>query len=745
MADFAGARAPGQHVLGLEADRPVDATTARPALLASLALAGGLMLCVSFAIWMDAAAGPVLYLVAAGYGAALSCAGALRMPPARRRIWWAVAAGQVLFLVGDVLWTLFENVLHIDPFPSVADVAYLSGYPLIALGLMWLVRGRRRGRDQAAFLDAAILTTGFTVVGTVFVVAPAAESGGTSSLSQTVAAAYPAADLLVLAVVIRMLTTGMARNLSLWALTGGLATLLLVDLVYVMSVVNEAAYPAWIDHGYLLSYLWIGFAALHPSAHALSEPAPDRPSRITIARLSWLGAALVLAPVTDYVAHQVDPGHQSGSWVVLGGGCIAAVLVVLRIGGLVQELQRKAVQLAALARKDGLTGVANRRTWDHELSRACAFARDDGTPLSVAVLDMDNFKLFNDTYGHMMGDLVLKETTAAWTSILHGRGFLARFGGEEFTVLLPNTTAVDAEAVLDRLRTAVTRGQTCSIGLAMWDGVETPADLVSRADQALYHAKHEGRDRIAAHDGRSTTVTVTAASPREDPAEASLRSVYQPIVDLQTGEVIGCEALSRFDGRDPREVFDTAARLGTGASLEAAAIRRALAGWHGDGLLALNTSLTALVTPQVQEALPEDLSRIIVEITETDLVDYTPEVMLAIDDLRARGAQIAIDDVGVGFSNVLRIVTIHPDIIKLDMTLIRDVDSNPLLQAVVAAAMVFAEQTSSTVVAEGIETRAERDCLVRAGVTLGQGYLLGRPQPNPVADADDAREAALQP
>jgi len=689
------------------------------------ALGAGLVMIAAFATVMDTGAGSVLYLGIAAYATLLSVVGAVRMPPAHRRIWWAFATAQGLFLVGDLLWTLFEDVLHTEPFPSVADVAYLGQYPALALGMLWLARGRRRGRDRAAFLDAAILTTGFTVVGTVFFVAPAAETGGSTTLSQVVAAAYPVGDLLVLALAVRMLTAGIVRSPALLGVFGAIATLLAADLHYVVTVVNEAAYPTWIDIAYLMSYLLLGFAVLHPSAHALSEPGPERPERVTAARLVLLGAALVLAPLTGQVARLT--GVEHGPWVVFVGGCVAAVLVVLRLGDLVQDLQRTAIQLSALARKDGLTGIPNRRTWDHELSRACAIAREEGAPLTAAVLDMDNFKQFNDTYGHLKGDLVLKETAAAWASILQGRGFLARYGGEEFTALIPATSTGEAVALLDQLRRSVSHGQTCSIGLAAWDAVETPATLLARADRALYHAKHSGRNRIAIDD-RGTTTVVTRSS-EDNPMLASLRSVYQPIVDLRSGTVVGCEALSRFPGRDPREVFDSAARDGTSARLEAAAIRTALAGWHGTGLLALNTSPSAILTPELNEVLPDDLTGIVIEITEADLVGYTPEVMLAIDGLRARGALIAIDDFGIGFSNIQRVVTIRPDFVKLDMSLVRGIDADPTLQAVVAAALLFAEQTSSVVVAEGIETAEERDCLVRLGIAFGQGFLLGAPEP----------------
>lgn len=702
-----------------------------PTRSAYAALGGGLVLAAAYAALIETTTGTVLYLVIAAYATVLSFIGAARMPRARRRIWWAFAAAQLLFLVGDSIWTLFAEVLDIEPFPSVADIAYVGGYPLLALGILWLVRGRRRGRDRAAFLDAAILTTGFTIVGTVFFVLPAASTGGATVLSQVVAAAYPAGDLLVLALVVRLFTTGVVGNVSLWALCASMASLLVSDLVYVVTVVHGLPYPIWIDLGYVLSYLLLSFAVLHPSAHVLSEPAPDRADRVTPIRLTWLGAALMLAPLTGQVAYLA--GGETGPWVVLVGGCIAAVLVVLRLGDVVRDLQRTAVQLAALAGKDSLTGIPNRRTWDHELSRGCALARDDGTPLSVAVLDMDHFKLFNDTFGHLMGDLVLKETVAGWSAMLEGRGILARFGGDEFTALIP-ATQEEALTLLDTMRRSVTHDQTCSIGLATWDGVETPGALVARADRALYHAKHSGRDRIAVDNGQVPAVLTQPTSL--PPVLASMTTVYQPIVDLRTGEPVGHEALSRFRGRDPQEVFDSADRDGTAPWLEAAAIRSALAGWTGAGLLALNISPSTLLTAPLQDVLPEDLSGYVLEVTEADLVGYTAEVMLAIDGLRARGALIAVDDFGIGFSNIQRVVTLRPDIVKLDMSLVRGIDADTMLQDAVAAALLFAERTGSRVIAEGIETSEERDCLARLGVTHGQGYLLGVPGSPPAAGSN---------
>jgi diguanylate cyclase len=487
----------------------------------------GALSCLMFLLLPAGTAGAVGYLVVSAVGVAMSVLGACLMRGPRRRVWVALAAGQFLYLAGDALWALYEEVLHIAPYPSLADAFYLTRYVLLTLGLMWLIRGRHPGRDRAAFLDAAIISTGFGVLGGVFVVAPAAADGGGSLLSQVVAGAYPVADLLLLAAVVRLFRSGTVRSLSFWSLAGGLTITMVVDIQYVLSVVSGAWFPDWVNTGWLVGYLLIGFSAMHPSVDLLSEPTPDGPEHLTSARLVALGLALSLAPLTEVLAKIMSV--DANPFILVSGALVGTVLVLARMAGLLRALESQAVRLAALARNDGLTGLANRRTWDHELSRACALARESDLPLTVALLDLDHFKAFNDTYGHVMGDLVLKETAAAWGHILDGHGFLARYGGEEFTVLLPNTSADLAEPILNQLRMAMGRGQTCSIGLTVWDGHEDPDHLVSRADEALYHVKRTGRNRLAVHDG---TLVRDSVDSGPDLVAGAVRTDIQSIGDL---------------------------------------------------------------------------------------------------------------------------------------------------------------------------------------------------------------------
>jgi len=164
--------------------------------------------------------------------------------------------------------------------------------------------------------------------------------------------------------------------------------------------------------------------------------------------------------------------------------------LTLRLRQSAQEEARR------VARVDALTSLPNRRAWDEELPRALDRSRRDGQPLTLGMIDLDNFKAYNDAHGHQTGDSLLADAAVAWTAQLRGTDLLARYGGEEFGLALPHCPRAAADDVLKRLRKHVPDGQTCSIGAATWDGQETGEGLVSRADAALYQAKLEGRDRV---------------------------------------------------------------------------------------------------------------------------------------------------------------------------------------------------------------------------------------------------------
>ena len=170
------------------------------------------------------------------------------------------------------------------------------------------------------------------------------------------------------------------------------------------------------------------------------------------------------------------------------------------INELVRQRERLQSQLGAMARTDALTGLPNRRAWDEALDRELELANRSGSPVCVALLDLDHFKEFNDLNGHPAGDTHLKEAAALWRARLRSADLIARYGGEEFAVLLTATDAVQAREVIETLRVSVPSEETVSAGIAQWDRVESGAELLVRADRALYEAKRNGRDRSYLED-----------------------------------------------------------------------------------------------------------------------------------------------------------------------------------------------------------------------------------------------------
>jgi EAL domain-containing protein (putative c-di-GMP-specific phosphodiesterase class I) len=218
-----------------------------------------------------------------------------------------------------------------------------------------------------------------------------------------------------------------------------------------------------------------------------------------------------------------------------------------------------------------------------------------------------------------------------------------------------------------------------------------------------------------------------------------LSVVLQPIVELDGGRVVAVEALSRFAGeprRSPDVWFADAAALGLGVELELLAIRAALTHLHElprHARLSLNVSAATMCTPDLFEALAAiPGERLAVEITEHAPIDDYTALRAALISLRSRGVQLMIDDAGAGFSSLKHVLDLHPDVIKLDLSLTRDIDSDPIRRALTASLVSFAHEIGSTIVAEGIETQAELETLRELRVTHGQGYLLAPPGPGPV-------------
>jgi diguanylate cyclase len=441
--------------------------------------------------------------------------GVVRHRPAARAAWLWFAAGQLLNVLGTLAEAVIGRVLHLETWPSVADVLWLGLYPGLVIGLYLLIRRRTRGHDWGSLVDATTITTGLGLLSWVFLIRPVAEDSSLLLVGRVVSIAYPVGDILVLAMVTRLLVGAGSRTLAFRLLAGALLLYLAGDATWaVINFVGLEPGPAAVkllEMNFLTAYVLVGAAGLHRSVRDVGDEGAQRTLRLSPALLGLLTVASLIAPAI--LAYQVWRRDVTDGVAIVVGSVALFLLVVTRMAQLLRQIERQSRQLSQLTRVDELTGLPNRRAWAAELPIAIERGRRDRVDLSIALLDLDHFKRFNDEFGHQAGDRLLKSAAAAWSAQLRAVDQLARYGGEEFIVLLPGATVELATGVLERLRGATPAGQTFSAGVATWDGTETSEDLIARADQALYQAKHAGRDRILVALQGSQATTQPGAIP----------------------------------------------------------------------------------------------------------------------------------------------------------------------------------------------------------------------------------------
>ena len=405
------------------------------------------------------------------------------------------------------------------------------------------------------------------------------------------------------------------------------------------------------------------------------------------------------------------------------------------------ELRASEQRAYAAARQDALTGVPNRRAWEEELPRAMARARRDSAPLTVAMLDLDNFKTYNDDWGHGRGDELLREVSTSWREPLREVDLLARYGGDEFAVMLPGSSADDALLVLQRLRDASSGLIVFSAGLATWDGAESAESLMARADAALYSSKRSGHARVAAVASAERVQGWPYLIPRLL-ATRSIEAVYQPIRRLDTLRIEGYEALARPTGFGARssveDMFDAAKRLGFARDLDWLCRRVAVQGAEllpRSALLFVNVSVHALLDPLHDVDQMVLLMRwahrspqsVIFEISERDPISDLERLRGVLRAYRAEGFRFALDDVGEGHSTLEVLSTANPEYIKVARSLATSVQlEGP--RATVQALVTFAASSGARLVAEGLETDDQILRVLELGITLGQGYGVAPPQ-----------------
>lgn len=413
----------------------------------------------------------------------------------RPATWYWLLGGFTCNMVADLLYyreTVFNDM---GPQASFSDVLYIAAYVPLAVGLVTM--GRRVGRPTGALLDASIFSIGLAVPVVAFYIVPTARLTTIGLDGMLLVGWYALGSILIFALYVHQITTRRTQN----------PAFLLLGAALLMSAIGD---PLWnvhmmggTDHlGDLPKLLWYLNRCLplvvivHPSVWQLWEyetSAADTP----LPRLRLIALTLgSLMPALTLLLAQLAPANYPYWIAVVGGGMLLPVLVLMRMDGLLQQLRRQATQLDKQSHYDELTGAPNRRHWKRALATAASQARHDGKPLTLALMDLDHFKVFNDAHGHHAGDDLLCEAYTAWSACLPPGCLIARYGGEEFTLLMPHTTTQETLHLLERMQVATPRGETFSAGIAPCDPHADLANALDAADAALYEAKYAGRHRI---------------------------------------------------------------------------------------------------------------------------------------------------------------------------------------------------------------------------------------------------------
>ncbi len=439
------------------------------------------------------------------------------------------------------------------------------------------------------------------------------------------------------------------------------------------------------------------------------------------------------------------------------------------------NLEKSRLKIERLAYHDSLTGLPNRFQAHQMLRHMIALAKRENNKMAVLFLDLDNFKRVNDTLGHQIGDQLLKETAIRLSSILRAEDIihqenprpsddvLARLGGDEFVILLANIdNSIDVAKVASRIQENMKLPfqldereiySTSSIGIALFpDDATEVDDLIKRAEAAMYQAKEQGRNNFQFYSASYNLAAFERIS-----LEAKLRCAlknhelelyYQPLIQTNTAQVVGLEALLRWN--DPAEGVISPERfipiaedsglilpIGEWVLHEAG---RQLSAWHAAQLteasVSVNISTIQLQRQDFVSIVNQVLgdnglnpSQLELEITETSLLKIKPEVIRNLDILHQRGMTISLDDFGTGYSSLSVLQELPIGKLKIDKSFVRDMLIEPKDAAIVSAVLFIAKTLGLRSTAEGVETLEQAKQLAKEGCDQLQGYLLCQPLP----------------
>ena len=646
----------------------------------------------------------------------------------------------------------------------VAEVAFFVVQITLVMGLL-LVAQRRIGREPLGILaDASILSLGAWLVVWIVVLRPLFDTVSNEPFVAGVRGLTFSLSAVVLFLLVTLLLGDSDNSTVVWLASSAILSSLIGDVLWALHEAEVITTSLAVRNAPYVMALFAACATLlHPGIRNLTAQGSYHAARPMAGRLVVVISGLVV-PIAVFALTDAQDTRdrivRTVSVLFLSGVVLLRVVIAVRANA---QLQSKLIESA---QTDALTGLANRSLMLEHVDTALRTAWRDNRQPTVLFIDVDRFKNINDSLGHAAGDDVLIAVATRLRLILPTHCVVGRIAGDEFVVLDPQTNGPNESMVLaDRVLEsfheplALRQGDvfvSASIGVSTYRPSVTNSadDLLRHADTAMYRAKESGRNCVAIFD-ESMLASVTQRLAVETALyraleRRELRLVHQPIIDVGLGEVVGFEALMRWDRDDgssisPAEFIPIAEETGTIVPIGAWALLEALTHlgeWIASGVcprdatMAVNVSPRQLSDPNFVNLVSEALTRahiparqLWLEVTEGVMISQPDQALDALTKLCDLGVRVAIDDFGTGYSSLSLLQKFPIHCLKIDRSFISGVADNADARSLVRTIIAMCESMGLDIVAEGVESVRQLQVLGEMRCAKAQGYLISHPVP----------------
>ncbi len=682
--------------------------------------------------------------------------------PTLRWPWWMMIATGVLWTGAGVTREATHATGNFTTSRSLSpDLFALPGYALFGIALYGLLRSRRATGERGALLDGIMLGVGALLLVNELLIEPTLDIQGTWVMARIAVAVYPAISMCLLVLAARLAFAAGDRSPAFRLLLVGTTALLVGDVVFALGELGKLVVPQSIlEVPYLLVPACIGTAVTHPSIRSLARTTRMKGSSLGRGRLGAVAGAL-LVPIVLIARQDLTPGRL----VTLALCLILAIAAIMRLAGAMNQQAVSEARLVHQATHDELTGLPNRALIAEHTDRMIAMSERTGQSVALMFIDLDQFKLVNDSMGHGVGDQLLVLAAQRIIGCVRPEDVVGRISGDEFILVAVGLQAAQAYALAERIRHVLGGGFyldagevfiSVSIGLTLASGPSqntSASTLIQEADTAMYRSKDAGRNTVTMFDTSMRERVARRMSLerrlRHALSEGRFAAFYQPLVALPSGRVHGFEALARWmdDGQmiSPAEFIPIAEESGLIVPLGKFMLDDAckqLARWRAsipDGeylSMSVNLSPRQVRQSDIVDTVADALDRyrlpgeaLWLEITESLMMEDSIATAGAMAGLRALGVRLSVDDFGTGYSSLSYLKRFPVSRVKIDRAFVTGLGEDTSDSSLVAAIIAMATALGLDAVAEGVETNQQAERLFDLGCRQAQGYLFSHAVP----------------